>query len=410
MRKPPCLAIAAGVLAAMLAAAMPARAESAGKVLRVGLLSDMSGVYADYFGEGSVLAARLAIEDYGGKVAGMPIELVTADHLNKPDIGVAIVRRWIDNEGVDVILDVPTSSVALAVSAVVREKNKVFLASAPFTSALTGTGCSPNTVHWTLDNWALSNSVSKAVVETGGRSWFFLSADYAFGHDLEQTARDAIAQAGGTVLGAVRHPLDTHDLSSFLLQAQTSKADVIGLANAGADTTNAIKQAVEFGITKRGQKLAGLATVINNVHEVGLESSAGLFAAGPFYWDLDDGTRAWSKRFAEHHRKHAMPDDMQAGAYGALLHYLKAVEALGNDADGRAVVDRMKATPSEDPLFGKGSIRIDGRGLHPMYLFQVKTPAESRAPWDYYKLVRTIPAEQAFRPLDQGHCPFVGGG
>jgi branched-chain amino acid transport system substrate-binding protein len=352
------------------------------------------------------VAARMAVEDFGGKVAGVPIEVVFADHQNKPDVGSNIVRQWIDRDGVDVIVDVPTSSVALAVSEVVREKNKVFLVSGAAASDLTGTKCSPNTVHWTYDTWALAHGTGAAVVKSGGDTWFFLTADYAFGHDLERDTAEVVKASGGKVLGAVRHPLNTADFSSFLLQAQSSKAKIIGLANAGGDTINSIKQAAEFGIVKGGQKLAGLLVFISDIHSLGLRTAQGLQLTESFYWDLNDQTRAWSKRFAAKHGGR-MPTMVQAGVYAAVTHYLKAVTALKADGDGKAVVDKMKALPTDDPLFGKGTIRVDGRKIHPTYLFEVKSPDQTKGPWDYYKLVQTIPASDAFRPLDQGGCPLV---
>ncbi len=392
---------------AALALALPAAAEISGGKVKIAVLNDQSSLYADITGQGSVVAARLAVEDFGGKVAGVPVEIVFADHQNKPDVGSNIARQWYDTDGVDVIVDVPTSSVALAVNEVTREKNRVFLVSGAATSDLTGAKCSPNTVHWTYDTWALANGTGSAIVQTGGDTWFFLTSDYAFGHALERDTAAVVTKNGGKVLGAVRHPLNNPDFSSYLLQAQGSKAKIIGLANAGGDTINSIKQAAEFGIVAGGQNLAGLLVFITDVHGLGLQTAQGLIFTETFYWDLNDGTRAFSKRFAER-MNGRVPTMVQAGVYAAVSHYLKAVDALGSDGDGKAVVEKMKAMPTDDPLFGKGQIRKDGRKLHPAYLFEVKKPAESKGPWDYYKLKATIPADKAFRPLAEGGCPLAG--
>jgi branched-chain amino acid transport system substrate-binding protein len=381
-----------------------ARAED--RPLKIGLISDMSGVYSDFFGEGSVLSAQLAIEDAGGVVAGRKIELLTADHLNKPDNGAAIARKMIEVDGVDAIIDVPTSSVALAVNEVVREKNKTFLATGPFTSALTGANCSPNTVHWSLDNWALAHTLASAEVAAGGKTWFFITSDYSFGHDLERVATESIIKAGGKVLGSVRHPLDTPDMASFILQAQASPAEVIGFANAGHDTTRAIKAAADFKLAGT-KKIAGLTTNVNNINAIGLAQAAGLLAAGPFYWDLNDETRAWARRFQARHPRHNMPNEMQAGVYSALVHYFKILNQGVDPSDGKAVVDAMKAMPTDDVIFGKGLIRPDGRKIHAMYLYETKTPEDSREPWDYFTVKATIAADDAFRPLNEGHCPLV---
>lgn len=391
---------------AALALALPAAAEMTGGKVKIAVLNDQSSLYADITGQGSVTAARLAIEDFGGKVEGAPIELVFADHQNKPDIGSNIARQWYDTDGVDVIVDVPTSSVALAINEIAREKNKVFLVSGAATSDLTGAKCSPNTVHWTYDTWALANGTGSAIVQTGGDTWFFLTSDYAFGHALERDTEAVVLKSGGKVLGKVRHPLNTADFSSYLLQAQASKAKIIGLANAGGDTINSIKQAAEFGIVAGGQNLAGLLVFITDVHGLGLQTAQGLIFTETFYWDLNDGTRAFSKRFAER-MQGRVPTMVQAGVYAAVTHYLKAVDALGTDADGKAVVAKMKELPTDDPLFGKGQIRKDGRKVHPAYLFEVKKPSESKGPWDYYKLKATIPADKAFRPLAEGGCPLA---
>ncbi len=393
--------------AALLAlSTAPAMADFTGGKVRIGVLNDQSSLYADITGQGSVVAARMAVEDFGGKVKGAPVEITFADHQNKPDVGSNIARQWYDTDGVDVIVDVPTSSVALAINEVTREKNKVFLVSGAATSDLTGPKCSPNTVHWTYDTWALANGTGSAIVQTGGDTWFFLTADYAFGHALERDTEAVVLKSGGKVLGKVRHPLNTADFSSYLLQAQGSKAKIIGLANAGGDTINSIKQAAEFGIVAGGQNLAGLLVFISDVHGLGLQAAQGLILTESFYWDLNDSTRAWSKRFAER-MNGRMPTMVQAGVYAAVTHYLKALDALGSDGDGKAVVAKMKEIPTDDPLFGKGEIRKDGRKLHPMYLFEVKKPAESKGPWDYYKLKSTIPADKAFRPLAEGGCPLA---
>jgi branched-chain amino acid transport system substrate-binding protein len=393
--------LAAVVLAA---AAVHAQGVSDG-VIKIGILNDQSSLYADLAGQGSVVAARMAAEDYGAAAKGLKVEFVFADHQNKPDVGSGIARQWLDQDKVDVIVDVPNSGVALAVNQIIKEKGKALLVSGAATADLTGKACSPNTIHWTYDTWALANGTGNAIVKTGGDSWFFLTADYAFGHALERDTEAVVTKAGGKVLGKVRHPLNTQDFSSFLLQAQASKAKIIGLANAGGDTTNAIKQAAEFGIVKGGQNLAGLLVFVTDVHALGLDKAQGLILTETFYWDQDDRSRAFAKRFAERNRG-IHPTMIHAGVYSAVLHYLKAVEALKSD-DGTKVIAKMKETPTDDPLFGKGTIRADGRKVHPAYLLEVKTPAESKGAWDYYKRRAVIPAEQAFRPLDAGDCPLV---
>ncbi len=374
--------------------------------LRIGVLTDMSGLYADPTGKGSVEAAKLAVEDFGGKVGDRPIEILFADHQNKTDVGSNATRQWFDVDKVDAVVDVPGSAIALAVNDLARNANKVFLVSGAASSDLTGKACSPNTIHWTYDTWALANGTGKSVVRAGGDTWFFLTADYAFGHALERDVSAVVKGAGGKVVGSVRHPLNASDFSSFLLQAQTSKAKIVGLANAGGDSINSIKQASEFGITKGGQKLAGLLLNISDVHALGLQVSQGLELTDAFYWDRNDGTRAWSKRFAEK-REGKMPTMIQAGVYSSVLHYLKAVKELNSSTDGKAVVAKMKEVPTDDALFGKGQVRIDGRKIHPMYLYEVKSPAESKGAWDYYKLVREIPMEEAFKPLAESECPLV---
>ncbi len=393
------------IAAAALAASGAAHAQIP---VKIGVLSDMSSLYSDIGGPGSVVAAQMAVDDFGAAQKGLKVEIVSADHQNKPDIGANIARQWFDVDHVDVIVDVPNSGVALAVSEVTREKHKVFLVSGAAASDLTGAKCSPNTIHWTYDTWALANGTGTAMVKTGGTTWFFLTADYAFGHALERDTSAVVEKSGGKVLGAVRHPLNTSDFSSFLLQAQASRAKVIGLANAGGDTINSIKQAAEFGIVKGGQSLAGLLVFITDVNALGLATAQGLTLTEAWYWDQTDANRAFAKRFAAQ-RGGKYPSMVQAGVYSAVLHYLKAVAALKSAADGTAVVAKMKEMPTDDPLFGKGTIRADGRKIHPMYLFEVKKPEESKYPWDYYKLRATIPADEAFRPLKDGGCPLVKG-
>ena len=392
-------------LSAVLAFAGLAQAQ---EPIRVGVMNDQSSVYADFQGKGSVLAAQMAVEDYGGKAAGRKVEVVFADHQNKPDVGSAIARKWLDQDGVDLIVDLPNSAVALAVNEVVRQKNRVMIGSGAGTSELTGSKCSPNTVHWTYDTWAYGHSLARAVVQRGGKSWFFITADYAFGHDLERQATDQLTKDGGKVVGGVRTPLGTPDFSSFLLQAQSSGAQVVALAVAGGDTTNSLKQAAEFGLTAK-QSMVSLIFTLNNVPALGLKASQGVLTVNPFYWDMNESTRAFSRRFQKRAHNSAMPNDMQAGVYSAVLHFLKAVDKVGGASDGKAVVAAMKAMPTDDPLFGKGRIREDGRKLHPMYLLQVKSPEESKGDWDFYKVISTIPAEQAFRPMSEGNCPLVAG-
>ncbi|NNM71084.1 ABC transporter substrate-binding protein [Enterovirga sp. DB1703] len=392
------------VIAAALAASCAGAAQAQVSV-KLGVLNDMSGLYADISGPGSVVAAQMAVEDFKAAEKGIKAEIVSADHQNKPDTGSTIARRWYDQDGVDVILDVTTSSVALAVSEVTREKNKIFMPSGGGTSDLTGEKCTPNNVHWTYDTWALANGTGAAMTKKGGDSWFFLTADYAFGAALERDTSNAVKKAGGKVLGAVKHPLSAADFSSFLLQAQSSQAKVIGLANAGSDTINAIKQASEFGITQGGQNLAGLLIFSSDVKALGLKAAQGLVLTEAFYWDQNDATRDFSKRFAAKFGG-KMPTSAQAGVYSSIIHYLKAVEAT-KSKDTAVVMAKMKEMPIDDPLFGKGSIRADGRAIHPMYLFEVKKPEESKGEWDLYKLVATIPTEEAFRPIEEGNCPFV---
>ena len=393
-----------GILLASIAASLVSTAAWAVDV-KIGVLNDRSGIYADVAGEGSVIAARMAVEDYKASEKGINVEIVSADHQNKPDVGSNVARQWYDTENVDVIADVPTSSVGLAINEITKEKNKIFLASGPASSDLTGKACSPNTVHWTYDTWSLANGTGSAMVKQGGDTWFFVTADYAFGHALERDTSAVVEKAGGKVLGAVRHPFPGQDFSSFLLQAQSSGAKVIGLANAGGDTINSIKQASEFGITQGGQSLAALLMFISDVHALSLQTAQGLVLTGAFYWDLNDQTREWSTRFAEKNdgKRATM---VQAGVYASVLHYLKAVDAL-DDKDSAKVMEWMKANPSEDPLFGKGEIRADGRHVHDMYLFRVKKPEDSKGDWDYFETLASIPAAEAFRPLNEGGCSLV---
>jgi branched-chain amino acid transport system substrate-binding protein len=395
------------VFTTALFAAGAAYAQTMDKNVKIGSLGDQSSLYADIGGPGSVIAAQMAVEDSGLLQKGWKIEVIAADHQNKPDVGGNVARQWADVDKVDAYIDMAASSVGLAVAGVAREKNVVNLNTASATSDLTNAQCSPNTIHWVYDTYMLANGTGKALVKSGGDTWFFLTADYAFGHALERDTGDVVKAAGGKVVGAVRHPLNTSDFSSFLLQAQASKAKIVGLANAGGDTTNAIKQAAEFGIVSGGQKLAGLLLFITDVHALGLKTAEGLNFTETFYWDMNDQTRAFSKRFIERHKK-SPPTMVHAGNYAVVLHYLKALEALGgNPHDGRAVVAKMKEMPTDDPLFGKGSIQPNGRKIHPAYLFEVKKASESKYPWDYYKLVATIPAEEAFTPLDKSTCPLL---
>jgi branched-chain amino acid transport system substrate-binding protein len=382
-----------------------ANAEYRGGTIKIGVLNDQSGLYADIAGTASIWMARKAVEDFGAAAKGMKVEIIGGDHQNKPDIGLSIARQWFDVDKVDAIADVPTSSVALAVNELTRDKNKVFLAVGPATSDLTGKACSPNTVHWIYDTWALANGTGNAIVKRGGDTWFFLTADYAFGYALERDTEAVVVKSGGKVLGKVRHPFPGTDFSSFLLQAKASKAKIIGLANAGGDTINSIKQASEFGIVEGGQKLAGLLIFINDIHALGLKTAQGLIFTDPWYWDQNDTNRAFAREyFAALGR---MPGYTVVGVYSGVIHYLRAVEALGSHADGKAVIAKMKELPTDDRLMGKGYVRIDGRKIHPMYLFEVKKPEESKAPWDYYKQLATIPAEEAWRPLDQSECALV---
>jgi branched-chain amino acid transport system substrate-binding protein len=395
------------VMAALLGSS-PALAQYTDGVVKIGVLNDMSSLYADINGIGSVVAAKLAVEDFGAAAKGIKVEIVYADHQNKPDVGSSIASSWFDVDKVDMIVDVPNSGVALAVSEIAKQRNKLFLGSGPATSDLTGPKCNANTIHWTYDTWALANGTGRAMVKTGGDTWFFITADYAFGYALERDTAAVVEATGGKVLGKVRVPLNNNDFSSFLLQAQASRAKVIGLANAGGDTINSIKQAAEFGIVKGGQSLAGLLVFVSDVAALGLPTAQGLVATEAWYWDMNDANRAWTKRW-QAERPGRFPTMDQAGVYSAIIHYLKAVEAMRSDSDGRAVAAKMKEMPTDDRLFGKGTIRADGRKMHDMYLFEVKKPAESKYPGDFYKTRATIPAAEAFRPLKEGGCPLVQG-
>jgi branched-chain amino acid transport system substrate-binding protein len=380
----------------------------ADQLICIGVLNDMSGPFADLSGRGSVIAAQMAADDFAREngAGAIKVEILSGDHQNKVDVGTQIVRRWIDVDNVAAVVDVPNSAVALAVNEILLQKDRTFLASSTATSDLTGKACAPTTVQWVFDTWALANSTARALVKEGGTSWFFLTADYAFGHALERDASEMVRAAGGQVLGDARAPLNSADLSSYLLQAQSSGAKVIGLANAGTDTSNAVKQAAEFGIGKDGkQRLAGLLVFLTDIDALGLEAAQGLVLTEAFYWDLNDATRAWSRRFAER-AGGRMPTMNHAGVYSSILAYLRAA-AKESSISGRAIVKRMTEMPVDDPLFGPTTIRRDGRAVHAMYLFQVKAPTESKGRWDYYKLLATIPPDQAFRPIEQGGCPLI---
>jgi branched-chain amino acid transport system substrate-binding protein len=400
--------IASLLLGTAISIASASIAVAQDKTVKIGALSDQSGLYADLGGPGSTLAAQMAIEDSGLTAKGWKIDVISGDHQNKPDIGTAIARQWFDVDKVDVIVDVPNSGVALAVNNVIKEKNGVYINSGAATSDLSNAQCSPNTVHWTYDTYMLAHTTGQALVKAGGDTWFFLTADYAFGAALERDTTSVITANGGKIVGGVKHPLNTSDFSSFLLQAQSSKAKIIGLANAGGDTTNAIKQAAEFGIVKGGQKLAALLLFLTDVKAIGLETAQGLNFTETFYWDMNDQTRAFSKKFAARIKNGAPPTMVQAGVYSGLIHYFKALEALGgNPHDGIKVVEKMKSIPTDDPLFGKGEIQPNGRTIHSAYLFEVKKPSESKGPWDFYKLVGTVPGDQAFTPLSESKCAML---
>ena len=385
-----------------------ANAQYADGTVKIGILSDMSSIYSDIGGPGSVIAAKLAIEDFRPAAKGMKVEIVSADMQNKPDVGVSIANTWFDVDKVDVIVDGMNSGVSLAVSEATRQKNKLFLVTGAATSDLTGPKCSPNTIHWVYDTWALANSTGKATVKTGGDTWFFITADYAFGYALERDATAVIEASGGKVLGRVRVPTNTNDFSSYVLQAQASKAKVIGLAVAGGDAINAIKQAGEFGIVQGGQNIAALLLWASDIAALGLPTTQGVVLTEAWYWDMNDSSRAWTKRW-QAERPGKVPTSAQAGVYSAVTHYLKSVEAMKSASDGRAVAAKMKETPTDDVLYSKGTIRADGRKIHDMHLFEIKKPEQSRYFGDFYKLRATIPAVEAFRPLKDGNCPLVSG-
>ena len=397
-------------LAAVGAALACAPAQAQDINVKIGVLSDMSSLYADVAGPGSTAAAKLAVADFAKDHPNVKVELVSGDHQNKADVGSNIANQWFDVDKVDMIIDVPNSGVAFAVSNIAATKNKMFIVSGAAASDLTGPKCNANTIHWSYDTWMLANGTGRAMVKTGGDTWFFLTADYAFGHALERDTGDVVEKSGGKVLGKVRHPLNTSDFSSFLLQAQSSKAKVIGLANAGGDTINSIKQAAEFGIVKGGQKMAGLLVFASDVNALGLQTAQGLSLTESWYWDGNDNNRAWTKRWHEE-RKAAgkFPTMIHAGVYAGITHYLKARLALGGSPDGKAVTAKMKELKTDDPLFGKGEIRADGRKIHDAYLLEVKKPSDSKHPGDFYTVKATIPAAEAFRPLKDGNCPLVSG-
>jgi branched-chain amino acid transport system substrate-binding protein len=396
--------VGAALAVALLGASGAAHAQVSDDVVKIGVLNDQSGLFADLAGPGSVEAARMAVADFGGTVLGKPIEVIAGDHQNKPDVGAALARQWYDVDKVDVILDIPNSGVALAVQQVTKDKNKLVIFSSAAVSDLTGKACSPNGVHWAFDSYALAHSTGSAVVKQGGDSWFFLTVDYALGHTLERDTAEVVKASGGKIVGSVKHPLNTADFSSFVLQAQQSKAKVVAFANAGGDLSNSIKQAQEFGLFQAGQKPVGIMVFLTDVHSLGLQAAQGLQLTASFYWDMNDETRAWSKRFFEKVKR--MPTMPQAGVYTSVLHYLNAIKAAGTD-ESMAVVKKMRETPINDFMTKNGRLREDGRVLRDFYLFEVKKPSESKGPWDYYKLVTTVPAEQAARPLSESDCPLV---
>jgi branched-chain amino acid transport system substrate-binding protein len=396
------------VLAALSAALLSGSAHAQQINVKIGVLTDMSSLYSDIGGPGSVAAAKMAIADFTAKNPGVKVDLISGDHQNKADVGSSLASQWYDVDKVDMIIDTPNSGVALAVSQVANQKNKIFIVSGAAASDITGPKCNANTIHWTYDTWMLANGTGKALVKTGGDTWFFLTSDYAFGHALERDTAAAVEAAGGKVLGKVRHPINNNDFSSFLLQAQASKAKIVGLANAGGDTINSIKQASEFGIVKGGQSLAGLLVFASDVAALGLPTAQGLTLTETWYWDANDANREWTKRWQQE-RAGKFPTMIHAGVYAGITHYLKSVVALKSAEDGKAVVAKMKEMPTDDPLFGKGTIRPDGRKIHDAYLFEVKKPEESKYPGDFYKLRATIPAAEAFRPLKEGGCPLVSG-
>lgn len=392
---------------ALLFCSLPSLAMAQTPSVKIGVLNDQSTVYADSQGIGSVIAAQFAVDDYAAKL-GVKAEIVSADHQNKVDVGATIARNWFEVQGVDMIMDLPNSAIALAVNVLARDLNKVLIGSGAGTAELTGKSCTPNTIHWTYDTWELGHGFAKAIFARGGKKWFFLSADYAFGKELESNASEEVTALGGEVLGAVRAPLGASDFSSYLLRAQASGADTIAFANAGGDLTNSLKQAAEFGLVGK-VRMPGFVFQINNVQALGLAASQGVLALSPFYWDQNDASRAFARRFRDKHPRKIMPNDMQAGVYSATVHYLKAVAALKDGRDGRAVVAKMKELPTSDPLYGEGMIRADGRKIHPVHLYETKKPAESVGDWDYFRQVSTVPGDQAFRPLAAGGCPLVKG-
>lgn len=394
------------ILLGTAAAMFAGRGKAAGMPLKIGVLNDMSGVFADYQGPGSLLATQLAIEDANGQAGGRPIELVFADHQNKPDVGMAIARRWLDQDGVHVVMDVPNSAIALGVAQMATERNRVFIGVGAGTADLTGPRCSPNILHWDYDTWETSHALGQALTQAGGKTWFTLAADYAFGADLDRSITEAVTGAGGKVVGGTKAPFPTSDFSSYLLQAQASGAQVLALNNSGDDMTTSLKQAAEFGLS-RTMKVAGAVYNINVTKGVGLKVAQGVIGVTPFYWDYNDQTRAFSRRYGARSPKHSMPNDMQAGMYSAAQHLIKVVGAGADPADGRAVVAAMKALPTDDAIYGKGRIREDGRKLHDVYLFVTKAPTESADEWDMYKILSTIPADEAFRPMAAGRCPMV---
>jgi branched-chain amino acid transport system substrate-binding protein len=395
---------AAAMLALASAVAVEAQEKISDGVVKIGLIEDMSSLYADITGIGAVTAAKMAVEDFGGKVLGKPIEVVSADHQNKADIASATAREWFDTQHVDALMDVAASATALAAIEVAKNKNKIVVLNGPAAVRITNEACTPVSVHYAYDNYALSHGTGAAMVKAGYDTWFFITADYAFGHDLEQNTAAVVKASGGQVLGGVRVPINSSDFSSALLQAQASKAKVVGLANAGGDTINSIKQAAEFGIVRGGQKMAGLLVFINDVNSLGLEAAQGMLLTNAFYWDRDDESRAWAQRYFQ--RMNKMPNMAQAGIYSATTHYLQAVQAAGTD-ETNAVMEKMRSTPISDFFVKNGKIREDGRMVHDMYLYEVKKPSESKGPWDYYKFVATIPADQAFLPLSESKCPLV---
>ena len=396
--------LAMGLLATTVIRVGAATAQISDDVVRIGVLNDQSNVYADLGGPGSVIAARMAIEDVGGKVLGKPVDILAADHQSKADIGASIARQWFDADRVDMVIGFDNSSVALAVEQVAFQKNRIAIAGAIGTTAFTGKSCTPNEAAWVYDAYALTNTLARSVVARGQDTWYFITVDYSLGHSLEADATSAVVASGGKVLGSARHPLNTADFSAYLLQAQASGAKVVAMANAGGDMTNATKQANEFGLTRAGQTVVSLLTFITDVNSVGLKAAQGLTFVTAFYWDRDDESRAWSKRFFELHKR--MPTMAQAAVYSAIRHYLTAIEAAGTD-EAKAVMAKMREIPVNDFYAKNGRVREDGRMVHDMYFVQVKTPAESTGPWDYYKILSTIPGDQAFRPLDEGGCPLV---